>query len=125
MKFLQKSPDGGKDSGVTGFFVVEVKPLFSIVILRFNKGTREAYHSHAFHALTFWLKGRVREEHLNGETKWFSGGMLKYTPRTVFHRINALETSYAISFRGPWKNTWKESRSGEFVTLTHGRKICQ
>lgn len=123
MKFLQKAPDGGKDSGVTGFFLVEIKPLFSIVILKFNKGTREAYHNHAFNAVTLWLKGVVREEHKDGSNKWFHTGMFKYTPRTTFHRINALETSYAISFRGPWLNTWQEFRQGVLFTLTHGRKI--
>ena len=48
-------PDGGKNSGVTAYFLIEWKVLFSVGILRFNEGTREAYHSHAFNALTWWL----------------------------------------------------------------------
>ena len=29
-------PDGGKDSGVTAYFLIEWKPVFSIGILHFN-----------------------------------------------------------------------------------------
>lgn len=34
MKFFSKAPDGGKDSEVDGYFLCEIKPLFSIVLLR-------------------------------------------------------------------------------------------
>lgn len=122
MKLLSKSPDGGKHSGVTGFFLVEVKPLFSIVLLHFNEGTREAFHEHAFNAVTLWLKGRVREHHLSGETKEFTAGDVKITRRETFHKVEALEDTWAISVRGPWADRWREWRHGKFVTLTHGRK---
>ena len=42
MKLFSKFYDGGQDSGVTGFWLIEAKHLFSIVILIFNKGTRDA-----------------------------------------------------------------------------------
>jgi hypothetical protein len=101
--------------------------VFSLVLLRFAKGTRDAYHEHAFNAWTLWLKGRVIEwEIFNGEqARWgriYRAGMLKYTPRTMMHQIEALETSWALSLRGPWVNRWREWRKGRFVTLTHGRK---
>jgi quercetin dioxygenase-like cupin family protein len=122
MKLFRKSWDGGNGSGVTGLFLVEIKPLFSIVLLRFSKGSREAYHSHAFNALTVWLYGRVLEHMLSGETLTWRGGQVKLTPRDVFHRVEAIETSYALCFRGPWSDTWQESRLGRLITLTHGRK---
>ena len=50
MKLFHKSHDGGKNSGVTGYWLIEWKSGFSIVVLRFSKGTREAFHSHAFNA---------------------------------------------------------------------------
>lgn len=124
MKIFKSSHDGGKDSGVTGFWIIECKSLFSIVILRFSKGSREAYHSHAFNALTWWLKGEVNEEFENGQiTKnWKPSIIPKLTKRNNFHRVVALKTSWAISFRGKWKNTWEESKNGQKYTLTHGRK---
>lgn len=122
MRLFSKAPDGGKDSGVTGHFLIEIKSLFSIVLLRFEKGTREAFHDHAFNAWTLWLKGMAREHHLDGTTKEWYRGQVKYTPRKVFHKVEALKTTWAVSIRGPWNKTWHESRNGKLVTLTHGRK---
>lgn len=122
MRFLNKSHDGGKDSGVTGYFLIEIKSLFSIVLLKFNKGTREAYHNHAFNALTFWLKGNVLEHKLDGQTLEWKSGNVKYTPRDNFHKVEALSETWALCLRGPWKDQWNESRNNKLITLTHGRK---
>jgi len=42
-------------------FLIEWKILFSIGILHFQEGSREAFHNHAFNAITFWLSGDVTE----------------------------------------------------------------
>jgi hypothetical protein len=36
-RLFYKKPDGGKDSGVTAYFLIEWKILFSIGILHFKK----------------------------------------------------------------------------------------
>jgi len=126
MKILTAMKDGGPKSHVTGFFLVEIKSLFSVVLLRFAQGTREAFHSHAFNALTFWLRGSVMEEHTTGLYRMWMPGDVKYTPRNCFHKVDSLfGNSWALSFRGPWAKTWKEylQEEDKFVTLTHGRKI--
>lgn len=123
MRFLSKTHDGGELSGVTGYFLIEIKSLFSIAILRFSKGSREAFHNHAFNALTIWLKGSVTEVYLDRKEYRWKAGNFKYTPRNCFHKIVADDTAWAFTIRGPWKNRWKESRKGDIVTLTHGRKI--
>lgn len=126
MKFLSYGNDGGPSSGVTGFWVIEVKWLFSIVILHFSKGTRENYHSHAFNAYTWFMYGEVEEQHLNGETIiWKPSFWPKWTSKDTFHRVNALKDTFAISFRGPWDNTWKEYNptTMSHIELTHGRKV--
>jgi hypothetical protein len=122
MKLLRSSPDGGKGSGVTAYFLVEWKQGFSIALLHFRKGTREAYHSHAFNAWTWWLKGNVLEHYRDGTTGRWSAGDLKYTPRSCFHKIEALTSTWALSIRGPWSDVWEEDRAGKLVRLTHGRK---
>lgn len=61
MKFLFKSKDGGPDSNVVGYWLVESKKLFSIVLLCFNKGSREAFHNHAFNAISWVISGRLDE----------------------------------------------------------------
>ena len=124
MKFCKKSHDGGKDSGVTGYWLVEIKWLFSIVLLKFNKGSREAFHSHAFNAFTWWIKGSVTEHFVDGSTPkmWKPSWKPKYTPRDEYHKIIANEVSYAISFRGPWSKFWKETKGNTETILTNGRK---
>jgi hypothetical protein len=125
MKLLKVMKDGGPKSHVTGFFLIEIKSLFSVVLLKFGKGTREAYHSHAFDAATLWIKGHVTEHLLDGTSRDWAAGDLKYTARNCFHKVFAHVDSYAVSVRGPWAKTWKEYLPAEdkFVTLTHGRKV--
>jgi hypothetical protein len=123
MKMFQKAPDGGVNSGTTAYFLIEIKPLFSIALLRFSRHNPERYHTHAFNAYTIWLKGQVREHIRGGQPRLFKAGQTKITKREHFHKVEALGgPAWAISFRGPWVNRWHEDRAGNLVTLTHGRK---
>lgn len=126
MKLFSWGTDGGKDSGVTGFWFFEFKWLFSIALLHFSKGTRENYHSHAFNAYSWFLSGKVEEQHLGKSSMiWTPSFFPKYTPRSTFHRVNALEDTYVLTFRGPWSTTWYEydPPKEEYIELTHGRKV--
>ena len=124
-RFFYTKPDGGLDSGVTGYFLVEWKPFFSIGLLHFKKGSREAFHSHAFNAITFWVKGNVTEvKYPTNATARFSAGLKpKYTPRENFHKVIADVDTYALTFRGPWLDYWYEFKQGNRLILTHGRKV--
>lgn len=123
MRLLEKVKDGGFDSPVDAYVLIEIKSLFSIMILKFN-GTREAFHSHAFNAITLWIKGSVAEFHCNGSIDIYRAGQFKYTPRSIFHKILPQngKSAWALSFRGPWQDTWQEFKQDHFITLTHGRK---
>jgi hypothetical protein len=125
VKLFQKSHDGGADSGVTGYFLIEWKAGFSIVLLHFRAGSREAFHSHAFNALTWWLKGSVKEMFPNlSWYRWRPSFRPKLTPKHNIHKIIADRPgAWALSFRGPWDSTWKEQKNGFETTLTHGRVI--
>ena len=126
MKFFKTGFDGGAKSGVVGFWVVEIKSLFSIVVLKFNKGTREAFHSHAFNAFSWIIKGSFKEHKLDQESRIYTPNLIpKYTPRSNCHKVEALTTTWVLSIRGPWQNTWKEywPRTKEWVTFQSGRKI--
>jgi hypothetical protein len=129
---FKKRYDGGPDSGVTGYWLIEIKWLFSIVLLKFNPNNRENFHSHAFNAITLWLKGEVVEETINIETqeqevKPYRFGQLKYTPRDNVHKIHCRSTAWAISFRGPWSKTWIEYNkdSDKIITLSSGRTVIE
>lgn len=125
--FFDKRKDGGEQSHVTAYFLAAIKPLFTIGLLHFADGTREAYHSHAFNAVTVVLRGRFVEEYRSGKAVNFKAGDIKYTPRSRFHRVRSFGDTWALTFRGPWADTWKEFRPDEsrVVTLTHGRTIIE
>ena len=123
-RILFKRADGGDNSGVTGHMLIEWKGVFSVGLLHFRTGSREAFHTHAFNALTWWLKGAVTEIHTSGEEKEFYPSIKpKYTSRACFHKVVAKSDTWALTFRGPWKDAWKELRPTGEVTLTHGRKL--
>lgn len=126
MKLFKVMKDGGYLSRVWGLFFVELKSLFSIVGLKFLNGSREAYHSHAFNALSWVLKGQLIEQNLDGSIKQYGPSIIPiWTPRDRFHKVTSLGTTYVLSFRGPWVSLWSEYTPGDdtFTILTHGRKV--
>jgi len=129
MKLFHKSKDGGPDSNVTGYWLIESKSLFSIVLLRFDKGTREAFHTHAFNAVSWVLRGRLLESARNGEFyiyDYFPSFRPIYTAKERMHQVEGIaKTTWALSFRGPWDTTWKEylPEEDKEIVLTNGRKV--
>lgn len=133
MEFFKHAKDGGPESNVEGYWLIEWKNGFSIALLKFNKGHREAFHSHAFNAWSWFIKGEALEYTLKVpgrtiETKWWRGMCLpKYTPRKRFHRYLATKTTWCLTVRCPWNKTWQEItfEGGGMTTktLTHGRKV--
>lgn len=125
MKLLQHGPDGGAGSPVTGYWWIEIKQLFSIVLLRFAPGGRDVYHSHAFAALTWFLWGRAVELFPgSAERVWLPSLRPKYTPRTCVHKVKTTTTTWALSFRGPWRRHWHEvNDQGEVTTLAWNRRV--
>jgi hypothetical protein len=127
MKFLHKAKDGGIKSNVTGYWLIESKKFFSIVLLRFDEGSREAFHTHAFNAISWVIKGEMHEHTIHGEIVKLTPSVLPiYTSRKRFHKVYGIaKSTWALSFRGPWVDTWKEflPNFNKYITLTHGRKI--
>jgi hypothetical protein len=123
MRILEKTKDGGPDSTVDAYFLCEFKGLFSIALLKFNKGGRENYHTHAFNAWTWFLKGFLIEHvYLNGYNGYYRSWKPKITKKSRNHRVYAVEESWALTVRGPWSETWTEtSLTGEKIKLAHGR----
>lgn len=129
MQILSSAKDGGKDSPVTAFFLIEWKGLFSIALLKFNKGSREAYHTHAFHAWTWFLWGSMTEERLYDRhkvnTKYRAKLKPKFTHKDNLHRVIAHKDSWCFTLRGPWSKTWREYDHVKGLTTVfgHGRKV--
>jgi hypothetical protein len=129
MKFLHFGKDGGLFSTVWGFWLVELKRLFSIVLLVFEPGSRDAYHDHAFDAISWVLRGELHEEHLA------TGRVVIHRPswrpiitrRSTFHKVVSVGRTWVFSLRGPWTATWHEyePRDDRFTTLAEGRNIVE
>ena len=109
MKFLTKTKDGGPASPVDAYFLFEIKWLGSIALLKFNKGRREAFHTHAFDAWTWFLWGDLEEEKFNSDiTKYKKSILPKLTKKDNNHRVKAYKDSFCFTMRGPWADTWTE-----------------
>ena len=127
MKILTWRKDGGPESKVSGFFFIEWKRVFTVVLLKFGEGSRNAYHNHAFSAVSWMLSGRLDEHRLDNPwhaDKYEPSFRPIWTPRIRFHKVVSTGTSWVLSFRGPWAKEWREWRPDErrFVTFTHGRR---
>ena len=139
MVFFKVRKDGGQESKVTGYWLAEIKKLFSVVLLHFADGSRDAYHSHAFNSISWVLKGELNEYPLkvvpypNPRYFWMPDRPNVYrpslkpviTPRDMMHKVISKGDTWVLSFRGPWAKYWHEffinSEGPQFITLTNGR----
>jgi len=124
MKLHFGTKDGGPESTVT-MYGFEWKRGFSVLLLRFDGPSRFAYHEHAFHCVSWLLRGQLVERFR------FVRGMRVYNPsplpfvtrRSDFHMVDSVGTSWVLTLRGPWAETWREYIPGYGErTLTHGRE---
>lgn len=125
MKLFKKMKDGGPDSTVTGYWLVESKKYFSIVLLKFEGRSREAYHTHAFNAWSWILPfgNGLLEHYIDGTSKFLKPDSFVHTPKELMHKVDSNGTNWVLSFRGPWSDTWKEINEQGSQTLTHGRRV--
>lgn len=128
MRLLWNDKDGGPKSRgwVWGF---ESKLFGSVLLLLFRRGTRDAYHSHAFNSISWVLSGGLHEELYPSEMQnlYLPSWRPVYTYRTTKHKVSGLvDRTWVLTFRGPWVDRWSEYLPGEnrHITLTHGRCEC-
>jgi hypothetical protein len=145
--WLWGSKDGGPESRVR-MWGLECKAVGSILVLRFEEGTREAFHTHAFNAWSWVLSGALVEQTLPEKnqplwhdllsnmderglsqfTEWAGfGPSLRpiHTDRRRFHKVaGGSRGAWVLSFRGPWWTGWREldPTTGEQTKLAPGRQ---
>jgi hypothetical protein len=126
---LRVTKDGGPESTVWAHWLFEFKGLGSIVLLRFENGSRDAYHSHAFDCISWVLSGGLVEDRTAPAA---SAGVHTYLPspypiitrRDHLHKVTSVGRTWVLSFRGPWAKTWQEVVPGYAapVVLESGRR---
>ena len=130
MKIFRKGKDGGSESRVWGYWLIEIKSLFSVALLRFEDGSREAYHTHAFNSISWVLRGGLFEHFLDKPDAWPTVHKAGFKPiitrRDDFHKVSSVGRTWVLTFRGPWNRQWKEylPQENRYVTLENGRKIA-
>lgn len=125
MKFFHYAKDGGPDSTVWGYWLIEAKKLFSVALLCFEDGSRDEHHSHAFNSVSWVIKGKLLEHMLNGKLQAYRPSLWPIiTKRDTFHRVVSVGRTWVLTFRGPWHDVWQEYHPKKGIyNLTHGRKI--
>jgi hypothetical protein len=126
MKLFSWGKDGGTESTVWGLWLIEAKSLFSIAILKFVGDSREAFHTHAFNSISWIIKGKLIENMKYGKSRLnvYRPSLTPIiTKRNTFHRVDSVGTTWVLTLRGPWSDTWLEYAKDKYTTLTHGRKI--
>lgn len=134
MRFLWGSKDGGPESRVR-MWGIESKRWGSLLLLRFEEGTREAFHTHAFTSYSWVLRGALVEQTLQekgptwrpDKTTWAGFGPSLtpiHTDRRRFHRVaGGRDGAWVLTVRGMWWEGWREfdPATGEQTKLASGR----
>jgi hypothetical protein len=126
VKFFKKAKDGGPESHVTGYWLCEIKSLFSVALLKFEDGSRDSYHDHAFNSISWVLFGLLVELHKDSFALMHPTSLRPVlTLKSKFHKVVSIGTTWVLTFRGPWSKTWQEfdPKTKEYVTLTEHRKV--
>jgi hypothetical protein len=101
------------DGHITQYTIFESKYLFSIILYNWKTIRQNRFHSHAFSALAFLLRGQYEEE-------TYSKGVIKkkvvnqwlkprFLPQHYCHRIlKADPHTWTLVLVGPWSKYWYE-----------------
>lgn len=127
----ERDKDGGPESKVDGLWIFRHKKLFTIAVLSFAKGSREAAHSHAFNSISWLLSGGLDEyvvETIDELGVWTVKETYKPSIKPIITTRDRMHTVYGeaeinkvLTLRGPWVDTWKEIVGNKLITLTHNR----
>jgi len=124
---------------IIGYTLFESKYLFSIIVYNWKTIDQNRFHSHAFAAVAFLLRGSYREKYYDkktGEVKekivnqWLKP---RYLPKNYTHCVLKSEpNTWTIVFVGPWQKHWCEffpqgtnTTLGKWVKYGWGRKIVE
>lgn len=114
--FMKKKRIDLGEQSVTELTILEYKKLFSIKLFNFHRseGLQDRFHTHAFNAYSFLLKGDYTEEVLenNKIVKYLrSRSKTLFIPKDSYHRITRSKGCVTLLITGPWGETFKELRN--------------
>lgn len=111
--------------------LIEIKWLFSIYFHQIKTFEQDRFHTHAFNACVFIIKGGYEDEIKYGLGKdkptvkvKFKAFRFRYIPRLLNHKILQAEPgTVSVLFTGPYSHLWtEETDKGVLRILTTGSK---
>lgn len=130
--FLRKKRVELGDGYIIAYTIFEHKYLFSIILYHWKTIRQNRFHSHAFPAVAFLLRGEYKEEvYRRGEiiqktvNQWLKP---RYLPRNYTHRIlEAKPKTWTVVFTGPWIKHWYEyfDDTKIWVKYAWGRRVIE
>lgn len=138
MKWFKKSEVALGEGSVTQYIVFEHKKLFSLIFYRWNTIDQVRFHTHAFAAVAFLLKGWYWEQVIFNKIIMQNFVNIPFLPRFLpknyCHSVqNAKPGTMTMVITGPWQKYWFEYfpdyrehehviGTGKWVKYTWGRK---
>lgn len=119
------------EGSVTRYTIIEIKWLFSIYLHSIETYCQDRFHTHAFNAHIFILRGGYRDEIKLGIGKdkptyfqEFIAGDYRYVARETNHKLmSAKPGTVSLLFTGPYSSIWTEETNDDVLRiLTRGRK---
>jgi len=110
--------------------LIEIKWLFSIYLHKIETIEQDRFHTHAFDALVFIIKGGYEDEikmgigpHKPVILKKFKKGNVRWIPQSLNHRLKRAEPgTISLLFTGRYSKIWtEETDEGILRILTSGR----
>lgn len=108
------------------FTIFEIKYVCGIIVNIFNTTNQDRFHSHAFNAFSWMLRGHYFEEVIeDGAVVTKKIEKSRFIPRNYIHKITqSTPNAMSITFEGPWESTWNEYfDTGRVKAYSWGRKV--
>lgn len=104
----------------------EFKRLFSVYVHRWNVDYQDRYHTHAFDAWSWMVRGSYKERLYVDDNTYMEHDVtpgFRFIPWFTNHSIaNCRPNTWTVTFAGPWRKTWTETKHGIITVFGWGRK---
>lgn len=128
--FFKTSEVALGEGSVTQYIILENKYFCSLIFYRWNTIKQARFHTHAFGAVAFLLKGwyweKVRFNDIEMTNFVNVPFVPRYLPKNYCHAIgNAKPGTLTMVITGPWQEYWWEyfPDTNMYVKYTWGRKV--
>jgi hypothetical protein len=109
------------------FTIIEIKHVGGIIVNIFNTEAQDRFHSHAFSAFSWMIRGHYYEDVIDRRFEVVTKKIEKsrFIPKNYIHKITqSSPNAMSVTFEGPWDSTWNEYfDDGRIRTYSWGRKI--